>query len=144
VPVTFARSNPAGNYVFGREPQAMPQLVPYVVSLGLIAGGMALMVAFNREKRLLVEGRAALAVVTGQKKDTSHGGKLAEYEFRLLSGTKMKGHMPATRKPAAAGTHVWVIYAADNPRRNARYPLSLVRLAHEASLRGRQPVLRAR
>ena len=49
------------------------------------------------------------------------------YEFQLLDGTNVKGRSDV-RKVPAEGTALCVLYLPDNPRRNALYPLSLVRL----------------
>jgi hypothetical protein len=82
-------------------------------------------IAVRREARLLAEGRPAPGRVTGFKR----AGKTiqVQYEFHLLNGALVKGKVNRS-KPPIEGTTVCVLYDPENPRRNAPYPLSLVRL----------------
>jgi len=86
----------------------------------------------RRERRLLSEGRAALGLITGHSKmhRSSHGGevgKSAYYQFAQMSGALAKGETSPMKKPPEIGSTICVLYDPENPGRNARYPLSLVR-----------------
>ena len=82
------------------------------------------------QRRLLAEGRPALARVTGSKRVVAgHGGHHhVQYEFRILSGAKRAGACDVRRNPPSPGATLVILYDSDEPRRQARYPLSLVRL----------------
>jgi hypothetical protein len=80
----------------------------------------------RRQMRLLTEGRPAQGIVTSVKR-TDKAMQIS-YEFRLLSGATAKGKSTAGRRPPAVGSAVCVLYDPENPRRNALYPLQLVRL----------------
>jgi len=56
------------------------------------------------------------------------------YEFRLLNGIVAKGKSSASKAPAGDAP-LCVLYDPENPRRNARYPFSLVRLEGATSPR---------
>jgi len=102
---------------------------------GLVAAMVAvpaflLPIPVRREARLLAEGRPAPGRVTGFKKiDQSIR---VQYEFRLLNGTVAKGKVNRS-KPPVVGAPLCVLYEPENPRRNALYPLSLVRLENVMS-----------
>ena len=81
----------------------------------------------RREVRLLAEGRPAPGRVTGFKK--ADEAFRVQYEFRLLNGALAKGKVNRS-KPPVVGAPLCVLYDPENPRRNALYPLSLVRLEH--------------
>jgi hypothetical protein len=65
-------------------------------------------------------------VVTGVKR--ADKAVFVLYEFQLLSGTVMKGRSNGGRRTPGVGSPVCVLYDRDNPRRNAVYPLCLVKL----------------
>jgi len=83
----------------------------------------------RRQTRLLVEGTPVTGLVTQvvRMKRTS-----VVYQFHLPTGETMYGrstvNQDATPEP---GGQVCVLYNSDNPRRNAAYPLPMVRLAEE-------------
>jgi hypothetical protein len=124
--VRFAPSRPDLNHPAPLEPRPTPQGIPIVVAtmFGLLGGVCWLPVLGQR--RLLAEGRAARAVVTGHEKRGQHGSA-AVYEFATLGGTLAKGKSGPQRKPLPVGSTLCVLYDAEKPSRNAAYPLALVR-----------------
>ena len=110
----------------------MPVWIPGIVAILLSSlGGLAL-IPVLRQRRLLSEGRPALAVVTrlSEEKHGSHGhklGKVIYYEFPLLSGATANGKTGPAKNPPTVGTTLCVLYDPEQPRRNAPYPFSLVK-----------------
>jgi hypothetical protein len=112
--------------------------VPFVVSVALILLSVLCRLLISRERRLVSEGRAAPAIVTGHvKRHSSHGGthRYIEYEYRLLSGAVMKGRMSVDKLPAP-GSVICVLYDPNEPRRTSRCPPPLVRPAIPEGQRG--------
>jgi len=110
----------------------MPRVLPFVVALALVALSWLAWYFVHRERRLLAEGRAAVGLITGhsQMHRSSHGGevgKSAYYQFAQMSGALAKGETSPSKKPPDIGSTICVLYDPENARRNARYPLSLVR-----------------
>lgn len=130
VPVRYLRSDPGQSLAAGVRPDALPLWLPFVFG-GAIAVMGALCIALIRvQRRLLMEGRAAPAIVTAHKKvHTSHGGthRSMTYTFPLLSGATAVGKAGTSSKPPAIGAVICVLYDPERPRRSMPYPLQLVR-----------------
>ena len=127
LPVRFLTTNPAINVPVGWERSGMPRWVPIVVGLAIFGGGILCLVPIQRQRYLLSEGRASPGVVTGHQKH-QHGTEI-RYEFRVLSGSSVKGRGVAGKSPVPIGSAVCILYDSENPQRNATYPLSLVQLS---------------
>ena len=125
LPVRFLPSNPKVNHPSGWNDTPMPPWVPYLVSLALVVAAWGCTIRLRTEMRLLTEGRPAPGTVTGQRR--TKDGTVIRYEFQLLNGATAKGR-GQTRRPPAIGSQICVLYDPENPRRNAPYPLSLVKL----------------
>ncbi len=132
IPVRFDDERPERSFAWGREPRTVPAGVPYLAGLAGIASGALLTIPLFRQRRLLAEGRAALATVTQRTK--GQHGETVRYEFRTLSGARFTGQTTRASKTPAVGGTLWVIYESEDPRHNSPYPVSLVRLAREAPL----------
>jgi len=132
VRVRYVPANPRLNDLGGVVRGGMPIALPFIVSPLIAAlGGLCLLI-ISGQRQLLTEGRAAPAVVTAHRvHQSSHGGKHASivYEFPLLSGAVASGKSSTSAKPPAVGSVICVLYDPDRPKRNALYPLSLVRPA---------------
>ena len=102
--------------------------VAYVAALTLAALAALIALPIRSQRRLLVEGRPAPAVVTRRHLNKStHGSQYQiEYEFRLLNGAPRTGRSASGKMLEVQ--LIAVLYEPDNPARNAPYPLSLVRL----------------
>jgi hypothetical protein len=86
---------------------------------------VVLAMLLRKQVRLLTEGRPAPGIVTGWRR--TKGGTVLRYEFVLLNGATAKGR-GKSRRPPAIGSPICVLYDPENPRRNAPYPLCLVKL----------------
>ncbi len=129
--VRYLPANPYLNHPGDWREKTMPAGLPFGVAAGLAAiGGLALL-PILRQRRLVVEGRAAPGLVTHHKK--SQHGQTYHYDFLLLSGATASGHSGETRHPPAIGSTISVLYDPENPRKNAPYPVSLIRLVQHRS-----------
>lgn len=126
LPVRYLPSDPQLNHPAAWRAKTVPLWLPYLAAGVLGALGWIVTLSLRGQRRLLVEGRPAPAVVTRHTR--SKDGKTVHYEFPLLSGAIRQGRSGPTKKPPAVGSVICVLYAPDNPRRNAAYPLSLVKL----------------
>lgn len=130
VPVRYLLSDPSRNFAAGRPPGVLPLWAPFVVAAAFCLLGVLCVVLIQIQRRLLMEGRVAPAVVTGHATHhTSHGGTFRSmtYMFPLLSGAAAKGKSNASGKLPVIGSVICVVYDPERPRRNQPYPLSLVR-----------------
>ena len=130
--VRYLPSNPEVNDLGGIPRSGMPMALPFVVAPAIAALGVFCLSRIHRQRRLLAEGRAAPAIVTGHAKHhSSHGGtdRTVTFSFPLLSGATASGTSGASRTPPALGSAITVVYDPDDPARNAVYPFSLVKPA---------------
>lgn len=130
LPIRFPAAHPERSLPRGREAQAMPLWLPFVVSASIAAFGVACLFWLNRERRLVSDGRAAPAIVTKiTTHHSSHGGthRHMRYEFPLLSGAVASGKSSTSGKGPAVGSVICVLSDPDNPRRSVPYPVRLVR-----------------
>ena len=125
LPVRFLPSNPKVNHPIEWDETPMPDWVPYLVFAVLAAIACLCAIQLRNQMRLLTEGRPAPGIVTGQRR--TKDGTVIRYEFTLLNGATAKGR-GQSRRPPAIGSPVCVLYDPENPRRNAPYPLRLVKL----------------
>jgi hypothetical protein len=100
--------------------------VPYLIFGELVVVALVLAMLLRKQMRLLTEGRPAPGVVTGCRR--TKDGIVLRYEFQLPDGATAKGR-GHSRRPPAIGSQICVLYDPENPRRNAPYPLGLVKLA---------------
>jgi hypothetical protein len=129
IPVRYDAANPLVHTAFGAERRKLAHWVAYVAALTLATLGLLIALPLRSQRRLLVEGRPAPAVVTRRSLDKStHGSRYRiQYEFVLLNGAARTGR--STEGKHLEGQLIAVLYEPDHPARNAPYPLSLVRLA---------------
>jgi hypothetical protein len=126
LPVRFLPSNPKVNHPTGWNDTPMSPWAPYLVFVGLAAIACVCAMRLRKEMQLLTEGRPAPGIVTGQRR--TKDGTVLRYEFVLLNGATAKGRGGQSRRPPAIGSPICVLYDPENPRKNAPYPLRLVRL----------------
>ena len=130
VPVRYLPSAPEESWIGGREPKGLPFWVVPLVPAGLALTAWAIAYRLRRQRDLLSEGRPALARVTHSKKVAHQHGHVYRvyYQFRMLSGAARAGQCDVSRKPPPAGATLTIVYDPDDPGRQARYPMSLVRV----------------
>lgn len=130
--VRYLPDRPTTNVLVGYERGGVPAFVPFLLAALMSMGGVLLIWNVNCQRRLLMEGRAAAAIVTGVvTHKTSHGGtqRSIKYAFQLLSGAMARGKSDASGKPPALGSVICVVYDPDRPRRSRRYPFPFVKTA---------------
>jgi hypothetical protein len=128
--VRYIPRRPERSWAEGAVPRPLPLWVGPVVGLAVATGALPVWLTLRRQRRLLENGRAAMARVLGTKQ-IHHGQTHAlqvDYEWTLLSGALRKGSYTTERKAATVGPFVAILYDAEQPRRRAVYPLSLVRI----------------
>jgi hypothetical protein len=125
ITVRFVPSNPQLNHPSEWDSNVLPRLVPPLTAASLVLLGLLMVFVIRREIRLLSDGRPALARVT--KVSRHQHGHLLRYEFATLNGGVAKGRSES-RKAHPVGAAICVLYDRENPKRNAPYPLKLVRV----------------
>jgi hypothetical protein len=128
LPVRYLAEDPRSHYIHGFEGDLMPLWLPYVVAALLAFFSWLCHLPLNAQRRLIQEGRAAPAVITGHKK--TKDGNMVQYSFLQLSGSIAQGKTSPEKNPPAVGSLVCVLYEPDRLKNNAIYPLSLVRSVH--------------
>jgi hypothetical protein len=130
-PVRYLASRPESSWIEGYGPGAAPTWVAAAVPGAMLLCIVPIVIYIRRQARLLAEGRAALARVTKTHKVKygDHNTWRIEYEWTVLSGALRSGRYDQYSRPPAVGARIPVLYDRDNPKRNAPYPLSLVKAA---------------
>jgi hypothetical protein len=132
LPIRYVTANPQWNIPDGVAPGVMPAAIPYLIAPLPAVIGIAFFLAIRYQRRMLSDGRAALAVIkTVTKRRGQHGEsiKTMRYEFPLLNGSVQTGSFTTNGKALDVGTSIAVLYVDEYPRRSRPYPLSLVRVA---------------
>jgi hypothetical protein len=102
-----------------------------VILLACTAASLWLVALIRQQFGLLAYGRSAMAVVRALEKKRSDKGTYwrVTYEWQLLNGATRKGRYNHRRRPPPEiGTQIPIVYDPDQPWRNCRYPLPLVRI----------------
>lgn len=133
IQVFYRRSEPETSWLSGTEPTGMPMWVPIVFAPSVVLPIFLVVWQLRRQRRLLEEGRAALArVVAVKKSSTQHGKRYrVEYEFNVSAGSTRRGKWEAGRTAFEVGQEFTVLYLPDEEKGSARYPLSLVRVRRD-------------
>ncbi len=102
-------------------------LFPGMAAIGCFVIGFSI----SRQRRLLSIGRVAQATITHIRRIYAHNhrGYRVSYEFKTLSGAPRAGKYESPRQPYPVGSVLTVVYDADEPKRSAPYPFSLVRVS---------------
>jgi hypothetical protein len=125
IQVRFVPSRPSISHPIAWNAPTFPLWLAYLLAGILPAVSLVPLIFLRRQARLLTEGRPAPGRVTAIK--NADKVLVVHYEFRLLNGVVAKGKSNASKAPAGDAT-LCVLYDPENPRRNALYPFSLVRL----------------
>jgi hypothetical protein len=124
--IRYLPSHPEVNRPAQRIPGQPPDWFPWVMGLTFIWPPFLFWAMIRRQSQLLAEGRPAPATITQIRRTKQ---LIATYEFKLVSGQVVKGRSQIRRQtPLEPGAQACVLYLPDNPRRNALYPLDLVKL----------------
>jgi len=122
--IRFVPSRPTISHPLDWPWRGLPPWFPYPITAFVAGLGAFLAVRLARQMRLLAEGRPAPGRMTGVRKVKT---LVVLYEFELLNGTTLKGRAPMSKAPDSTQP-LCILYDPENPRRNAVYPLPLVRL----------------
>ena len=106
------------------EWRSLPFWFPYFVTAMFAAIAVVLALLLANQLRLLTEGRAAPGRVTAIRRAK---GIQVHYEFESRNGSKFKGRSSTSKIPTP-DEPVCILYDPERPKRNAIYPLPLVRL----------------
>lgn len=129
--VRYLPDAPSTSWAEGRGPRPFPLWPAYIIPPAAILVAAVIFAAIRRQRKLLTYGRTAIALVTRIDKKRSDKGSYwrVEYKWRLLSGaTRSASYDRSGKNPPEIGTPVPIVYDRDDPRRQHRYPLPLVRL----------------
>ena len=129
LPIRYLPEQPSINWPERHEPSGVPILIGPLLFAGTAAGALAIAATLRRQRRLLSEGRPAIARVMDAKRVQvgKHRPWRVSFEYTALSGARHRGSFDRGSKPPAVGTEITILYDPDNPKRVAQYPLSLVK-----------------
>ncbi len=140
LPVRYLPATPEQNWILGYEPSGVPFWVAGVAPISMWFVPLLIVRGLRKERKLLAEGRPALARVTGVKQIHAHrgvhgipgtpqrGGYRINYEFRDLSGAVHAGRANMAQNVPPEGSPLVIVYDIDEPRRSAPYPFQCVRI----------------
>ena len=131
IDVVFRRTEPSQSWLPGHEPDGMPWYVAILWCGMFLVPAPILAFRLRQQRRLLEEGRSALAKVVGKKKVSHDRGSYyrIDYEFETIEGARRTGRFNTNRKPPEVGEGLIVVYDRDEEKRSAKYPFSLVKIA---------------
>lgn len=131
IDIRYLAAEPSANWIDGRSPRRFPFWPAYAIPAAALFGVIGVVGIVQRQRHLLEHGRPAVATISHVDKKKSDKGSYwrVEYRWRLLSGaTRTARYSHGSKHPPAVGTTMAILYDRDNPRRQHRYPLPLVRL----------------
>ncbi|BDC47935.1 hypothetical protein F183_A02510 [Bryobacterales bacterium F-183] len=127
--VVYPPSDPGASWLEGREPAEKSMLLVALPPLLCWAGAIPMLVALWRQKRLLAEGRGAVArIVAVETQDGESKTWKVTYAWTLLSGAERKAKVAAGAEPGVPGSGIAIVYDGERPERHSLYPMSLVRV----------------
>ena len=129
--VRYLSSEPQTSWMEGYEPSRQPVWPAFIVVVACLGAAIAIVRHVRSQMHLLEYGRAAVGVVTRVEKKRSDKGTYwrVHYEWTLMSGAKRQGRYNHGKKQSPPiGTAVPILYDRDQPSRNRRYPLPLVKV----------------
>jgi hypothetical protein len=130
LPIRYVPAHPTWSVPAGTAPRAISRWLSLAAAAPLAFAGLLLFFVLNIQRGLLMEGRAAPAMVTKHiRLHTTHGGShnSMTYTFPLLSGAAANGKSSTSSKPPAVGSVICILYDPDRPSRSMPYPMPLVR-----------------
>jgi hypothetical protein len=136
LPIRYLAENPDVNIPDGVLYSVPPVALGYILAPLPLGLGLAFWLVLRYQRRLLTDGRAAMAVITSVTTSRGqHGESIrhVHYEFQLLSGVAHSGAVQTREKVPEVGSSVAVLYDDERPYRNRPYPLSLVRVVDSDS-----------
>lgn len=129
--VRYVPADPRESVIVGSEPDDIPGVLLLPIAAILAAFIVGFAASIRSQRRLLADGRATPALVTGVNVRQGQNGRQTriEYAFPLPSGAVATGKAEVGSRPVAADSVIWVVYDPDRPARSRPYPFPLVRPA---------------
>ncbi|MEO8591728.1 MAG: DUF3592 domain-containing protein [Candidatus Solibacter sp.] len=131
--VRYVPTQPEISHPVDWDNRPLARWFPFLIGGMLIFMAPLMILPLRRQYLLLCEGRPAPGKITEIKK--SDKTLTVKYEFRLMSGGIATGKASVSKAPVEP---LCVIYEPDNPRRNALYPMCLVKLEGASDARKRK------
>ena len=129
IEIRMVPSRPENSHPSGWTRSIIPMWLGALIGTMFMLPGIVFVVLIRRTMNLLSVGRATPGIVT--KLSRSKNGTTMSYEFASLSGAVLKGRGSPTRKPAAVGATICVVYDPDKPSRSISYPTDLADVARD-------------
>jgi hypothetical protein len=126
VTVRLVASNPLISHPTAWARSDLPVWMAWFTLAMFATPPVAAFLMLQRSKRLLRDGRAAPARVTGHRR--GKGDTKLIYEYPLPGGGVGKGRGGQTGLPTAIGSIITVLYDQENPKRSSPYPMTHIRL----------------
>jgi hypothetical protein len=128
LPILYLPSNPDVNHPAASE-EADPSVWIFVIGPSMLwVLSIAILLRLRMDRRLVAEGKPAIATITGYRRG-ARGGYYATYEFCTEDGLVTKGSGVPCDKDVKTGTNICVLYQPQKPRRNQMYQLLEYRVA---------------
>lgn len=130
--VFYRRGQPGQSWISGHEPKGMPWWVAPLTGTAMLIGPVLMMWNLRRQRRLLEEGLPAKATVTRVSLVRQQKGPpvyRVSYSFQTENGESLTGRSQSRTEAPSEGTAITILYLPNNAKRNAQYPLCMVRVA---------------
>ena len=129
--VFYRQTEPGQSWISGHEPKGMPWWTGPLTGTAMLLAPVLLMWNLRRQRRLLEEGWPTNATVTRVVRVQQKGAVTyrVDYTFQTANGESVIGRSQVREIVPIEGSEATVLYLPDNARRNAVYPLCLVRVS---------------
>jgi hypothetical protein len=132
IQVRYLPSNPAINSPADWQESNPLAWIPFFGPAVLLLISMVVLISTRIDRRLVKEGRTAVAVVTECIERHGRGGGVngftIKYEFRTEDGMVINGNSSCESRPEIGGS-ICILYLSWNPRRNQTYSSLCCRVA---------------
>jgi hypothetical protein len=126
LPILYVPSNPSLNHPLAWEEPTAVIWFPFFGPVVLIVIALVVYLSMRWDRRLVAEGRPAIAVITNCALQKS--GFSVKYEFQTEDGVVTKGNS-SSDTDQEVGARVCILYLPRNPRRNQTYASLCYRVA---------------
>jgi hypothetical protein len=129
--VFYRKSEPGLSWISGHEPKGVPWWAGPLTGTAMLIAPILLVWNLRRQRRLLEEGWPAKATITRVTRVRQQKGGATyriDYAFDTMNGDPATGRSQARENVPNEGSQATVLYVPENARRNALYPLCMVRV----------------
>jgi hypothetical protein len=128
ISVLYTPGEPARSFPKQDPPRLAPPSLAWVIMPMVTGLGILPLIAIIQARRYLAHGKATMARITIVQWRAGTPATVW-YQFPLDDGTSREDSYTTGKVPPAEGSSIPVLYDPKDPRRNTRYPVSLVTLA---------------